>query len=41
MVAEDPGGVDELDWKATKSEPSPADVEGLRRVVAEMIRRAP
>lgn len=38
--AEDPGGVDELDWKATKSEPSPEDVEGLRRVVAELIRRA-
>jgi hypothetical protein len=39
-VAEDPGGVDELEWKATKSEPSPADVEGLRRVVAELMRRA-
>lgn len=38
--AEDPGGVDELDWKATKSEPSAEDVEGLRRVVAELIRRA-
>jgi hypothetical protein len=39
-VAEDPGGVDELAWESARSEPSPADVEGLRRVVAELIRRA-
>jgi hypothetical protein len=39
--AEDPGGdVDELEWKMTKSEPSTEDVEGLRRVVAELLRRA-
>lgn len=39
--AEDPGGdVDELEWKMTKSEPSPEDVEGLRRLVAELLRRA-
>jgi hypothetical protein len=40
MEAEDPGGADELEWKATRSEPSREDVEGLRRVVAELIRRA-
>jgi hypothetical protein len=39
-VAQDPGGVDELEWESTRCEPSPADVEGLRRVVAELIRRA-
>jgi hypothetical protein len=39
--AEDPGAVDELEWKATKSEPSEADVAGLRTLVAELIRRAP
>ena len=38
--AEDPGGVDELDWKATKSEPSAEEVEGLKQVVAELLRRA-
>jgi hypothetical protein len=38
--AEDPGGVDELEWKMTKSEPSAEDMEGLRRVVAELMRRA-
>jgi hypothetical protein len=40
MEAEDPGGAHELEWKATKSESSRGDVEGLRRVVAELIRRA-
>ena len=40
-VAEDPGGVDELEWQSTKSEPTSADVAGLRIVVAELIRRAP
>lgn len=39
-VAEDPGGVDELAWELARSEPSLADVEGLRRLVAELIRRA-
>jgi hypothetical protein len=39
--AEDPGGdVDELEWKMTKSEPTAHDVEGLRRLVAELLRRA-
>ena len=40
-VAEDPGKVDELEWQATKSEPSSADLTGLRTLVAELIRRAP
>jgi hypothetical protein len=40
-VAEDPGRADELEWRSTKSEPSSAEVEGLRAVVAELIRRAP
>lgn len=40
-VAEDPGGSDELDWQSRKREPSPAGVEGLRKVVAGLIRRAP
>ena len=39
-VAEDPGGVDELEWEMARSEPSSTDIEGLRRVVAELIRRA-
>ena len=39
-IAEDPGGVDELEWEMSRSEPSATDVEGLRRVVAELIRRA-
>ena len=37
--AEDPGGVDELEWESVRTEPSPADIEGLRNVVAELIRR--
>src|SRR5918995_2589902 len=39
--AEDPGGgVDELEWKMTPSEPSADDVEGLRRVVSDLLRRS-
>jgi len=39
--AEDPGGgVDELEWKMTKSEPTASDVEGLRRVLSELLRRS-
>jgi hypothetical protein len=30
----------EPDWESTPSEPSPDDVEGLRELVAELIRRA-
>jgi hypothetical protein len=41
LVAEDPGGVDELEWESVRTEPSPADVEGIRRIAAELIRRAP
>jgi hypothetical protein len=40
-VAEDPGGAEELEWESVRSEPSAAEVEGLRRTVAELIRRAP
>ena len=39
-IAEDPGGVDEPEWQSTKSEPSSADVAGLRTLVAELSRRS-
>jgi hypothetical protein len=39
--AEDRGGVDELEWKMTKSEPNSEDVAALRVLVAEIIRRTP
>jgi hypothetical protein len=34
-------GEEELEWESTPSEPSVDDVAGLRRVVAEVIRRQP
>jgi hypothetical protein len=34
-------GEEELDWESTPSAPSPADVESLRLLVAEVIRRQP
>jgi hypothetical protein len=40
-VAEDPGGADELEWESVRREPSATETEELRRVVAELIRRAP
>jgi hypothetical protein len=40
-VAVERGGDDEPDWESTPSAPSADDVDGLRTVVAEMIRRQP
>ena len=40
-VAADPDTDDEPEWESTPSEPSPDDVDGLRAVVAELIRRQP
>jgi hypothetical protein len=40
-VAVDRGGDEEPEWESTPSEPSPDDVDGLRAVVAELIRRQP
>ena len=40
-VAVERGGDDEPEWESTPSEPSPEDVDGLRAVVAELIRRQP
>ena len=34
-------GEEELEWESASSEPTPDDVAGLRRVVAEVIRRQP
>ena len=39
-TAVDPGGgIEELEWESTPSEPSPSDVAGLRATVAELLRR--
>jgi hypothetical protein len=40
-VAVERGGEEEPEWESTPSEPSPDDVDGLRAVVAELIRRQP
>jgi hypothetical protein len=40
-VAADPVTDEEPEWESTPSEPSPDDVDGLRAVVAELIRRQP
>lgn len=40
-VAVERGGDVEPEWESTPSEPSPDDVDGLRTVVAELIRRQP
>jgi hypothetical protein len=39
-VALDPGDSDELEWESTPSEPSEADVAGLRLLAAELVRRS-
>ena len=40
-IAVERGGDEEPGWESTPSEPSPDDVDGLRAVVAELIRRQP
>jgi hypothetical protein len=40
-VAVERDGVEEPEWESTPSEPSPDDVDGLRAVVAELLRRQP
>jgi hypothetical protein len=40
-VAVERAGDEEPEWESTPSEPSPDDVDGLRAVVAELIRRQP
>jgi hypothetical protein len=39
-VAVERAGSDELEWESTPSQPSQDDVDGLRRVVAELMGRA-
>jgi hypothetical protein len=34
-------GEEDTDWQSTRSEPSPADVEALRLLVADVLRRPP
>ena len=38
-VALEPPGEEEPEWESTPSEPSPEDVDGLRALVAEVMRR--
>jgi hypothetical protein len=40
-VAVERGEDEEPEWESSPSEPSPDDVDGLRAVVAELIRRQP
>jgi hypothetical protein len=40
-VAIEPGGEEEPEWESTPSAPSEEDVEALRTLVAEVIRRQP
>jgi hypothetical protein len=40
-VAIERGGDQEPDWESTPSAPSPEDVDALRALVAELIRRQP
>jgi hypothetical protein len=40
-VAVERAGDEEPEWESTPSEPSPDDVDGLRTVVTELIRRQP